>query len=95
MSSLSMVLFNKLILDVAVCQLAVDDFEVIAGQDNPAAFAAANLELDTVKLALIRHVLREGNLLTLNIVAEQLERAIKPPSLPTSSGKAGIWKSQL
>jgi len=90
-----MEMFNKLVQEVAVCQLAVDEFEHVVGEDNAMALAIARTQLNTVKLALMRHVISESKTLMFEILEDQVDRVDKSASLPTSPSKAGVWKSQF
>lgn len=53
-------LFSDLLVECAVCQLAVDEFEIIEGEDNEAILNGQQEELDNVKFALLDFILRDG-----------------------------------
>jgi hypothetical protein len=77
MSHLSLQTLNELIVEAAVCQLAVEDFEVIAGEDNVQALSDLKLELDTARIKLVNHVLSNGAILRLLILSEQAARCVE------------------
>lgn len=63
---------NDLIVEIAVCQLAVDDFDPADGQ---LVLAQAKDELDRLRLDLIHHIETNGLIYRLIIGADAADRA--------------------
>lgn len=70
-------LFNDLLLEGAVCQLAVDEFEHIDGEDNDKALADLMEEAENMKLAIIDFMLKEGSFIRKQIYEERAKRQKK------------------
>jgi hypothetical protein len=73
----SLKLFNDLLVEGAVCQIAVDEFEHIEGEDNAQAYADQIEERDNIKLALIDLILKEGSAIRQEIYEERARRRNK------------------
>ena len=66
-------LLNEMLVEAAVHQIAVDDFEEIAGEPNEVIRADLEIEANRAKLDLLDFVLSEGRMLKLWLVTEQAE----------------------
>ncbi len=66
---------NRLIVDTAICQIAVDEFEPDTGENAQLTLAQARSELADCKLALIDTILSAGPFLRLLIAADYASTA--------------------
>jgi hypothetical protein len=64
--------FKDLIVEAAVCQIAVDDFHA-EGDDNKAAYSDLQIELCRAKINLVNYIL-ENPMIKMKLELEQTKR---------------------
>ena len=70
----SLKLFNEMLVDTAVHQIAVEDLE----EDNPVMLADLEIEAGRAKIDLVEYILSEGPMLRLMLIADQAARVNQP-----------------
>jgi hypothetical protein len=68
---------KELTNEAAVCQIAVDDFEAVMGEDSVQALTFLKLELDMARLKLMEFMWANGTVLRLLILVEQADHIVK------------------
>jgi len=88
-----LLLLRSLIIDAAVCQLAIEEPDTIT--DAVVSVNDLQIELDNIQIALLDMILKDGHMIRTHLLSELSKRQLEilSENMATPPIKEQLWKS--